>query len=61
MEPDVISAAITELRRLDEAGALGSPLLVRIVVSRFERALNACLAVSGRMINVDLTPLRLST
>ncbi|MEY2591457.1 MAG: hypothetical protein QOJ67_3441 [Acidimicrobiaceae bacterium] len=61
MEPAVISAAITELRRLDEAGALGSPLLVRIVVSRFERALNACLAVSGRMINVDRTPLRLST
>ena len=56
LEPEVVAAAIVELRKLDDNGALGSPLLVRIVMSRFDRALAACTSVGATAIPVERTP-----
>jgi hypothetical protein len=47
VEPKVIAETVRVLRSLDAHGALGSPLLARIVVSRFERALDACAAANA--------------
>jgi hypothetical protein len=52
----VIAQAIVELRKLEGTGALGSPLLVRIVMTRFDRALGACTTVAGSAIPIEGNP-----